>query len=102
MRSTKRALDEQLTYLRNAGFVPIALTLSRARYTQFLEDLAYREGRDEIEPISHYEGLPVVIVFDGDVCEVAVDAQQHWLNADGIEEILRPTERVREPRFAEI
>ena len=98
----KRAIDRQITGLTEAGCPPAAILLSRDKYTELLQELAYDRASDDIEPIAEYESILVVIAPGENVVSVVPNAEVHWNNASEIDEIAAPVERKAPIRFTEL
>ena len=98
----KRAIDRQIAALIDAGYPPAAILLSRDKYTELLQELAFDRATDDIEPIGEYEGILVVIAPGEKIACVLPNAEVHWNNASEIDEIAAPVERKAPVRFAEL
>jgi len=98
----KQAIDNQLASFSTAGYPPAAVLLSRDKYTELIQELAYDSASDDIEPIAAYDGILVVICPGEKIVCVVPNAEQHWQNADEIDEITAPIERKAPVRFTEL
>jgi len=98
----KQSIDSQLASFSTAGYPPAAVLLSRDKYTELLQELAYDSASDDIEPIASYEGILVVICPGEKIVCVVPNAEHHWNNADEFDEIHAPVERMAPVRFTEL
>lgn len=76
--------------------------LSRDKYTELLQELAYDRATDDIEPIAAYEGVLVVIAPGEKIVAIVPNAEIHWNNAAEIDELAEPVERKTVVRFTEL
>ena len=51
----KQSIDSQLASFSTAGYPPAAVLLSRDKYTELIQELAYDSASDDIEPIAAYD-----------------------------------------------
>ena len=98
----KQSIDNQLAALSTAGYPPAAILLSRDKYTELLQELAYDLATDDLAPISEYSGVLVVIAPGEKIVSVVPNAAHHWNSASEIDEITAPVERKSVERFTEL
>jgi len=99
---TKQSIDREIAALIVAGYPPAAILLSRDKYTELLQELAYDRSSDGLEPIGEYEGVLVVIAPGEKIVSIVPNAEVHWQNAAEIDEVGAPVERKVQVRFTEI
>jgi hypothetical protein len=98
----KQAIDCQLAAFSTAGYPPAAVLLSRDKYTELLQELAYDSATDDINPIAEYDGILVVIALGEKIVSVVPNAEQHWNNDAEIDDINAPVERRAPVRFTDL
>jgi len=99
---TKQSIDRQIAALTDSGYAPAAILVSRDKYTELLQELAYDRSSDDLEPIGEYEGVLVVIAPGDKIVSVVPNAEFHWNNTEEIDQITAPVERKSVARFTDI